>query len=159
MEKMNDSAFRSLFWLVFYSIFDEKKKPIVHQLLKNIFAQNYGLFFLKLTTYDKDRNLMLVPFILAHAYINGFYEQFPSSRSLFSRDFGLKVFRLWIFEILGITVSTTYIETFIKKWFKDDLLAYIDMATDKNGKFICINISWLQRSDKRQCGQLPRRWE
>jgi hypothetical protein len=115
MEKVNDSALRSLYWLIFYTIFQEKKNQKVFNLLKQIFAKNYGLFFLKLSISDKQKNLTLVPFVLAHAYINVFYDMFPTSRALFSREFGLKVFRLCIFEILGITVSTTYIETFLRK--------------------------------------------
>jgi hypothetical protein len=59
---------------------------------------------------------------------------FPSSRLLFSRFFGLKVFRLCIYEIQGITVSTTHIETFIDKNFQDDLLGMIDIATDSADK-------------------------
>ena len=128
---MNSKAFYSLFWMIFYEIFQEKKSTTVRKMLSQSFASGYGLFFLNLSSYDKDKNLQLVPFILAHAFINLFYQMFPSSRLLFSRQFGLKIFRLCIYEIQGITVSTTYLELFIKTNFKDDILGWISIATEK----------------------------
>lgn len=130
MEKLSKDVFVSLFWIIFYSIFQEKKEERVQEALKQTFVKHYGLFFLKLNIYDKNKNLAFVPFILGHSYITAFYEIFPSSRLLFSKSFGLKIFRLWIFEIQGITVSTTYIETYLNKHFKDDLLNMIDITTD-----------------------------
>lgn len=137
ISRLTPKAFAALFWIIFYNIFQEKTYEGVLDELKQIFTTSYRLFnicFKGFETIQKqaviDKNLQMVPFILAHSYINIFYDLFPSSRLLFSRQFGLKVFRLCIYELQGITVSTTYIELFIWKNFKDDLLSYIDMASD-----------------------------
>jgi len=39
---------------------------------------------------------------------------------LFTKEFSLKIYRLCIFELQGITVSTTFIDNSIKKIFKNE---------------------------------------
>jgi hypothetical protein len=50
-----------------------------------------------------------MPFILGHAIVVGYYEVFVSSRSLFTREFGIDVFRMVILEVHGIAVSNVYV--------------------------------------------------
>jgi len=54
IKNLNQKAFYSLFWIIFYTIFQENKNESVKLALKERFVINYGKFFFSITTEDKN---------------------------------------------------------------------------------------------------------
>ena len=64
--------------------------------------------------------------------VKAFFENFIYSRSFFTREFGIKVFRLVFFKLQGITVSSEFIEANIKKYFKENILRMLEIYSNNN---------------------------
>lgn len=60
-----------------------------------------------------------MPFILSFAVFKALWEVFPSSREVFSRDFGVKIIKLMFYLVQGIKVSSVFIENKLEKYLTD----------------------------------------
>ena len=123
--QMDMTLFRYLFWYVFALEYQDHKKTKVLEILRRRYIEKYGVFFSLNTKNGK--YLDKIPFIFASAIIKTFFEVFPASRLIFTKEFLYKVFNI-IFELQGIPVAKCYIDHWLQKFFTEDLLDFLSLS-------------------------------
>ena len=130
--QLDDEAFKTLFWLVFYHEFCKEKDEDQEYSLRKKLATLYGKFYFESSNVEKEIITEYLPFVLGYAVIKSFYYTFPSSLVMFSKAFGIKVFQHIFIELQGVAISDVFIETQLSQIFKEDILKWIDKTADEN---------------------------
>ncbi|CAI2362616.1 unnamed protein product [Moneuplotes crassus] len=154
--KLDPKAFQALFWLVFYFEFNRFKDSRLEYFLRKNLIKAYADFYMKVTQSERDAIIDYLPFLLGFAALKCFYYTFPSSRALFSKKFGTKLFQYVILELQGVAISDIFVEKKVLKIFDEDILAWVNKTADTPDSTNTPAVSQAVRRKKKQRLSLPR---
>lgn len=113
-----------LFWQIFY----KKLKPDTTTYLQQKTSKNLSKHYVKILLLNMktkiDTALECLPLVLGHAIHHELYELFKFSRYFFDMRFILDCYKIIYLELLGLTVTDSFILASAKKLFGDYFMKY-----------------------------------
>jgi Protein of unknown function len=120
-----------LFWQVFY----KKLKPDTTKSLQEKVLTKLGSNYVKLLIYNMTKKLgnglEYLPLMLGHAIHHEFFNAFKLSNHIFDIRFVLDCYKIIYQQLLGLTVTDSFILKSTKQIFGEYFMKYTEKATKK----------------------------
>lgn len=123
---------KTLFWIVFCIKYQPKSQDVLQELRTRV-SKLYSKHFASLPA-PKDKIANYLIFLMAYCAQITFYNVFPNNRNKLTMRFILDIYHVVIFELHGLYVSDSYIQSSIEKIIGTKFFFYEQQHTKKKKK-------------------------